>query len=534
MLGREFSYRLLRDAAGLDEPALQAALERLVEADILFAEGAPPQATYRFKHALIQDAAYESLLKSRRQPLHRRAAELLRDGGAEPEAIAHHFTEAGLDDLAIEWWGKAGDQALRRSAFQEAISHLRKAIEMADKAGGAASPRGAGDAAASSHRLQLQTRYARAMMWSKGFGSEEAKAGFTRAQELTEGAGDIDERFATLYGLWVTSLLRGDLRTAQEAAEIFLREAEDRGRLTEAGVAHRFLGLICWMQGDLPKAKAHLEEALRIYDPERDRETRLRFGVDTHLAATLYLAPVTLALGDIEGARRLIEESVARAVESGHVPHLINAYSHKAGQEVVLGDAEAVLRTTEIHAEICRRHQVEPWSSLGLQSAWARARPGNRKTGAAGLRQAITRSLEKQEKLSIPSFQGLLAELEAEEGDFEGALARIDEALELAREMGAHSSDTFLHCVRGEILLKRDCGNPAPAEEAFLTAIAIAKQQHGRFHGLRAALSLAKLYQSTGRPAEAHAVLAPALEGLAPTREMPEIAEAKALLSQLA
>ena len=122
----------------LDEPALQASLDRLAEADLLFVEGAPPQANYRFKHALIQDAAYESLLKSRRQALHRRAAEALRDANAEPEAIAHHFTEAGLDDLAIEWWGKAGDQALRRSAFQEAIAHLGKAIEMADKAGAAA------------------------------------------------------------------------------------------------------------------------------------------------------------------------------------------------------------------------------------------------------------------------------------------------------------------------------------------------------------------------------------------------------------
>ena len=122
----------------LDEPTLQASLDRLADADLLFVEGAPPQANYRFKHALIQDAAYDSLLKSRRQALHRRAAEALRDANAEPEAIAHHFTEAGLDDLAIEWWGKAGDQALRRSAFQEAIAHLGKAIAMADKAGATA------------------------------------------------------------------------------------------------------------------------------------------------------------------------------------------------------------------------------------------------------------------------------------------------------------------------------------------------------------------------------------------------------------
>ena len=136
VLGRDFTYLLLRDVAEADEPTLQASLDRLADADLLFVEGAPPQANYRFKHALIQDAAYDSLLKSRRQALHRRAAEVLATRrNAEPEVIAHHFTEAGLDDLAIEWWGKAGDQALRRSAFQEAIAHLGKAIAMADRAG---------------------------------------------------------------------------------------------------------------------------------------------------------------------------------------------------------------------------------------------------------------------------------------------------------------------------------------------------------------------------------------------------------------
>ena len=138
MLGRDFPHALLQAVADLEEAELRSALERLAEADILFVEGDGPRSNYRFKHALIQDAAYESLLKSRRRVLHRRAAELLRDNperaAAEPEVIARHFTEAGLDDFAIEWWGKAGDQALRRSAFQEAIAHLGKAIAMADKA----------------------------------------------------------------------------------------------------------------------------------------------------------------------------------------------------------------------------------------------------------------------------------------------------------------------------------------------------------------------------------------------------------------
>ena len=172
VLGRVFSRTLLQAVSGLDEAVLQSSLDRLAEADILFVEGVAPQANYRFKHALIQDAAYESLLRTRRQALHRRAAEILRDqperATIEPEAIAHHFNEAGLDDLAIEWWGKAGDQALRRSAFQEAIAHLGKAIEMADKAGATARRGAAGSGSPSQRLTQLHVARANALFAARG------------------------------------------------------------------------------------------------------------------------------------------------------------------------------------------------------------------------------------------------------------------------------------------------------------------------------------------------------------------------------
>ena len=187
VLGRDFSYRLLSDvsssAVGFDEPRLQAALDRLTEADLLFVDGAPPAAAYRFKHALIQDAAYESLLKSRRQALHRRAADALLAAAAEPEAIAHHFTEAGLHDLAIEWWGKAGDQALRRSAFQEAIAHLGKAIAMADKAGATARRATGGLAAQNPPLTQLHVAYGNALIAARGYGAAETTEAFAKARE---------------------------------------------------------------------------------------------------------------------------------------------------------------------------------------------------------------------------------------------------------------------------------------------------------------------------------------------------------------
>ena len=313
VLGRDFSYRLLRDVAGLDEPALQAALERLAEADILFAEGAPPQATYRFKHALIQDAAYESLLKSRRQPLHRRAAEFLRAGGAEPEAIAHHFTEADLDDLAIEWWGKAGDQALRRSAFQEAIAHLGKAIAMADKAGGGKAAGGSGE------RRKLQVSYGNALAAARGFGAPETTDAFARVRESASSERLAPERLAAEVGLWASSYVRGELPSMRGHAAVSLHDIDAESGSPEAGVAHRITGITCWFAGEFVEARGHLERALALFEPGRDDDQAFHFGLDGGVAALANLAISTWALGDVERATSLVVRTHARIGEVAHV-----------------------------------------------------------------------------------------------------------------------------------------------------------------------------------------------------------------------
>ena len=538
VIGRGFSYGLLRKLAGMADTALQTALEQLAEADILLVQGVPPDCDYRFKHALIQDAAYENLLKSRRQGLHRRVAEILRDrfpdrAVAEPEVLAHHFTQAGLTDAAIEWWGKAGDQALRRSAFQEAISHLGKAIEMADKTGEGRSA-AATASASSNQRLKLQTDLGKALMFSQGYGAEESKAAFNRARELAAAIDDATERFTIYHGLWVGNLLRGELRLAREIAETFLREAQREARTTECGAGRRILGATCLRQGDLNEAQANLVAALSIYDPERDREARFRFGPDTGAFARALLANTKWLLGEVEPARALVEEAVAHAIETGHVPTLVDTYLCKARFEMVRGDAGAARRDAEIVVELSQENALPLFAARGvLHSAWASARLDGRETAARKLRQALAAYTDQGNKLSVPFYQGLLAEIEAQD-DAEGNLTRIDEALALAVETGEHWSDAFLHRLRGEILLKRDPANTAPAEDALLAAIDLALQQKARSFELCAALSLAKLFQSNGRPADAHAVLAPALEGFSPTPEFPEIAQAQTLLTALA
>jgi class 3 adenylate cyclase/predicted ATPase len=533
VVGRGFSYALLRTLTGMADAALEAALEQLAEADILFVQGLPPHSDYRFRHALIQDAAYENLLKSRRQVLHRRVAEILRDrfpdtAAAEPELVAHHFTQAGLTDAAIEWWGKAGEQALRRSAFQEAISHLGKAIEMADKTS-------EGTAAASTdQRLKLQTDLGKALMWFRGYGAKESKAAFVRARELAAAIENATERLTIYYGLYAGNIARGELGFAREIAETFLREAERGARTTECGYGRALLGHTCLRQGYFIEAQSNLVQALSIYDPERDREARFRFGQDPGAAARVYLAITKWQLGEVGPARTLIEEAVAQAMETNHVPTLVNTYFNKTHFEIVRGDAGAARRDAEIVVKLGQENALALYASWGaLQSAWASARLGGRETGAAEFRQALAAFTDQGNKVLVPFFQGLLAQIEAQD-DAEGALTRIDEALALADETGEHWSDVFLHCLRGKSLLKRDPANMTPAEDALLTAVAIAQQQKARSFELRAALDLARLYNSTSRAADAHALLSSALKGFSPTPEFPEIAEAKTLLSALA
>jgi predicted ATPase len=388
-------------------------------------------------------------------------------------------------------------------------------------------------AASRQRRLKLQTGLGQALMWSRGFGADESKAAFIRARELATAIDNPTERFTTNYGLWLGNLARGELRLAREVAETFLREAERGGLTTECGSARRLLGVTCLWQGDFIEAQANLVDALSLYDPERDRETRFRFGLDTGAIAKAILAITKWQLGEIEPARAFIEEAVAHAIETGHVPTLVLTYVYKAHFEIVRGNAGAARRDAETVVELSQESALTQFTALGaLQSAWASALLDGPEAGATGLRQALTAYTDQGNKLYVPFYQGLLAEIEAQ-GDAADALTRIEQALALADETGEHWSDALLHRLRGEIVLQRDPAIAAPAKDAFLTGIAIAQQQKARSFELRAALSLAKLYRSTNRPADAHAALASALKGFSPTPEFPEIAEAQMLLAAL-
>jgi tetratricopeptide (TPR) repeat protein len=237
---------------------------------------------------------------------------------AEPEVLAYHFTQAGLTDPAIVWWGKAGDQALRRSAFQEAIAHLGKAIEMADKQSDAAPRAAAASAAASpSQRLKLQTSYGQALSWAKGYAAPETAAAFACARDFAVSSDNPGERFATLYGQWSVSILRADLAPARQVTEALLANAKKDATLPEIAVGHRTAAVTCFLQSAFEEAQRHSEEALRIYNPGWDRDTKFRTNHDTAATATMYLALASWILGDADRARKLTGEATAHALALG-------------------------------------------------------------------------------------------------------------------------------------------------------------------------------------------------------------------------
>jgi predicted ATPase len=385
--------------------------------------------------------------------------------------------------------------------------------------------------AARKQRMQLHVAYGNALIATRGYGAPETTAAFARARASAAGERETPERLAVDYGLWVGGYLRGDLPSMRDHAKAFLDDVEAAPNAPEAGVAHRAAGITHWFAGEYIEARVHLEQALALFQPGRDDDLAFRFGHDPGVGAMLYLAVALWPLGDVERAVSLVRSAEARLGGVAHIATRAYGHMHATMFELMRGDlAPAAPHIVELE-RVAREHDLAFWSAIGVfLDGLARTEGGVRSEGLAAMRRGI--ELLRGQNATI--FDGLLkialAEAVLRTGDPEGALAILDETLATSDRAGSRAFEAELHRVRGETLLKRDPRDPAIAEEAFQSAIAIARKQGTRSFGLRAALSLAKLYQSGARLVEARAVLAPALEGFAPTPEMPEIAEAQALL----
>jgi tetratricopeptide (TPR) repeat protein len=502
-------------------------------AELIFRRGIPPDAEYSFKHALVQDAAYSTLLRGRRQQLHARIATTLesqfRDIAVrQPEVVARHCTEAGMSEAAIEWWRQAGELALRRSAFTEAIAHLDKAIGLVE---------GLADGPDSRlTRLRLQIAKGNALIASQGHHAHATTAAFARARDLASEMENAPERFSAYYGMWVGSLTRAELAPTQEIAEAFLRDAERQPESPIAGIAHRSYGMTCWFQGNFVGARRHAERVLEIYDHERDRELAFKFGQDYGITAMSFLANVLWPLGEVDRSRRVADEAVAEALSEGHVPTVYMVRNViTASLEMMRGDSARAMPHLQASFNMAREHGMQlPLLTAAYGLAWARWHAGIGDAGAAAEMRDRRAALRKiQYRLFDPLYAKLLADVEAGTGNVESALEVVSEALSDAEQSGQSWFNAELYRTRGELLLQCHPVDPATGKTALKRAIEVARSQQARAFELRASLSLAKLYQTECRHEAARDLLAPVYGWFTEGFDTRDLKEAKALLDVL-
>jgi predicted ATPase len=367
---------------------------------------------------------------------------------------------------------------------------------------------------------RLQVAYGHALFAARGYGAPETMGAFKRALDLARGEKDAPERLAADYALWAGSYVRGDLSSMRAHAEAFLSGVRAKPESPEAGIAHRIMGVTHQFAGEYADARERLKRALALFQPGRDDDLAYRFELDPGVIAMFCSAMASWPLGEVDHAISLLESAQARLAGITHVGTHAIGRQHSAVFELIRRHGRRAAQNACELARLAREHDLTMFRAFAVfLEGWAKAENEALGDGLEDMRRGV----ELLREQNVLMFDGLikmaLAETEARAGDVDRALAILDEALATSERIGYRAFEAELHRVRGEMLLKRDPANPAAAEEALLTAIAVSKQQATRSFELRAGLSLARLYQSTGRPADAHAVLAPALEGFSPARD---------------
>jgi predicted ATPase len=513
----------------MDDAPLEAALEKLSDADILLVEGVLPDSEYRFKHALIQDAAYENLLKSRRQVLHRRAGEALRDhfaatAAAEPELLAHHFTQAGLTEAAIEWWSKAVQQSLERSALVEAVTQLRKGLALV-----ANLPEGVTRV---QHELDLQIALGKAMLATKGYGAPEVGEAFDRARSLCENLDRPPQLVTVLHGQWVRVLLTGDLALARSRAEELLTLGMERNDPVWTVMGCRISGVTCCWLGEWIAARDYLERGLLLYDPAHHSSYAELTIDDPHVIMLAYLAWTLLCLGYLDQARAKREAALAEARLLSRAFTLAHTLSRVTAVEVIVaGPSEALLQADE-WVSLTERQSIGFYlAEAMIFQGWCLTMLGQRERGMTQLTCGLA-AYRAQGPLHLPMGLTLLADAHRQVQQPQDGLRQLEEAISVTDRTQARYYEAEMHRVRGELFLSMH--DDGAAEASLRKAIDVAQHQCAKTWELRASMSLARLWRDQGKVQQAHELLAPVYGWFTEGFDTLDLKQAKALLDELA
>jgi tetratricopeptide (TPR) repeat protein len=489
-IGRTFAYALLRAVADLDEATLQQALRRLVEAELVYQRGILPQATYTFKHALIQDAAYHALLRSTRQQFHQRIAQVVEAQCAEtretqPELLAHHYTEAGLAAPAVEYWQRAGERSNVRSAYVEAAAHLTKGLEVLQTLPDTPTH--------ARTELDIQLALGQVLRVLKGNSAPEVGHTWTRAHELCQQVGDTPQLAAVLGGLCTFYRTQGEIQRACELGEQLLTLAQRLHDPERLAFAHWVLGDTLFYLGEFVPAHAHLEQALAFSGTPQDRILTSPSGGVARVTAFGPTAWVMWLLGYPDQALTRSHELLTAAQELQHAFSLARALNDVMTLYKLRGEAAATQKWAEAALAIVTEQGFGQYvGTVTFARGWALAAQGRHEDGIAQMHQGLAARRAIGARLTLAEFSTRLGEAYGRIGQAAEGLRLLGEALALVGQ-GDRWYEAELHRIKGKLLLWQAVPDAPKAEVCFQQALAIARQQQAKSWELRAAMSLSRL-----------------------------------------
>jgi predicted ATPase len=532
VIGRQFAYDLFHAVSQVDEMMLQHELRKLVEAEIVYQRGVPPQATYVFKHALIQDAAYQSLLKSTRQHHHQRIGQVLEEQfietvKAQPELLAHHYTEAGITEKAVHYWHQAGQRAMERSAHGEAIAHLRRGLgllqtlpETPERIQGA---------------VDMHIALGASLTATTGYAAPEVHHTYTRAQQLCQALGDSQQLFPILRGLWNYHQGRAELQRAQALGEQLLTLAQQAQDAAMLVAAHVSLGRTLFFLGAAAAAHAHFAQGMALYDPQQHRASALLYGEDAGVICCTFDARALWYLGYPDQGLARSNEATTLARQIAHPFSLGYALSMAAVFHQYRREVRVTQERAEAAINLAQAQGFPYWMAIGsILRGWALAHQGQVQEGITQIEQGLRATRATGAEFVRPYYLGLLAEAHGIMGQPETGLTVLTEALTYAETTGGRWYAPELYRLKGELLLQQSPSNPTEAETCFHHAISIAQSQQAKSWELRVATSLARLWQQQDKRQGAYDLLAPIYGWFTEGFDTADLKDAKALLDELA
>jgi class 3 adenylate cyclase/predicted ATPase len=538
-IGREFTHALLALVVRKPEQEVEPVLDRIVRAGLLLRQGVPPHASYLFKHALIQDAAYGTLLRAPRRALHARIAESLERGfpdiaDNQPEILAHHFTEAGLIEKSASLWGKAGQRSAARSALVEAAAQFTRALDQI-----ATLPT---TPALRREQIKLQVALITPLMYIKGYSAPETKVAAERARLMIEQAERLGEPaedplllFSVLYGFWYANLVALNGEVACDLAAQFLALAEKQRTTIPLMVGHRLVGSSLHYTGDMLGGRAHYDQALALYDPAKHRLLAARYGQDIRVMVLSLRSAVLWLLGYPGAALADVDQALRDAREIGHTPSLMYALAMTLFTQILLGNYAAANAQADELVAVAEEKSASFWKAFGgIFQGEVLARTGNASDAVRWIKSGIAAYRSTGATLGITAYLSYLTTAYADLRQFDEAWRCIDEACVAVEKAKERWFEAEINRIAGQVALVVPENDDVNAEAHFERALSVARQQQAKSWELRAAMSLARLWRSQGKVQQARELLAPVYGWFTEGFDTRDLKEAKALLEELA